>query len=563
MARNNIKTGTEAAVSVGESLIIKVLDSEGQEVAQMTLTADWVLSTVIPPEPEPPPVDGITEKIYKPEEFNGDCAAMGQKILVDQEAAGDGLLRAVVQFERGQTYTYAQNNFMSGVQCYRCEATGSGDKPKLRCTNTSSGFAADKGPLNIGRGANCFIEAGVPLSKTKQMALIETARSGEEWVRLLNVVDVSKLMVGRWHAVFSYCQQLGGYPPNVRWIDFVKVVSITDDRVELDRSLTHNHFDDYWEDPNDEASIGKARIGLWDAFDGHTRCCLEGVWRGLEFVGEGASGTDTMIFESHIDVLFEDCILSNPWPSMLKRCEFRNCVLTGAGDQGAEPDKLSDTLIFDGVTQARTNLYIGGATGFQHFEIRNSNLNCFQVKPRHLDISNSVLDSHGDMHLYVPVGWSYNGPILEATFVDCDIRATTAAQPTWVYSQAPVTPLPLSGSAWQGSKLIIRRDFSGFQNWLVWAYEGCMVFTGPRVGDPRNYGRIDKIYAPPDGSALWLDVTWLKGTKPTSGNLNIGQHGLRKLTWTRTQITAGNWTEPDFVAMEGTPADRQFPSGVS
>ena len=90
-----------------------------------------------------------------------------------------------------------------------------------------------------------------------------------------------------------------------------------------------------------------------------------------------------------------------------------------------------------------------------------------------------------------------------------------------------------------------------------------MVFTGSRVGTPGNYGRVDKIYAPPDGSALWCDVTWIKGSKPTSGNLNIGQHGLRKLVWKNTRITQGQWLEPDFVAMEGTPADRPFPNGIT
>lgn len=124
-------------------------------------------------------------------------------------------------------------------------------------------------------------------------------------------------------------------------------------------------------------------------------------------------------------------------------------------------------------------------------------------------------------------------------------------------------PLTLSASSWQGRKLVIPRSFGGFENWLVWVVEGTMLFTGPRVFDPQSYGRVDKIHAPTDGSALWLDVTWVKGTKPTSGVLHLPNSGLRKLVWEGTTISQGKWTEPDFICQEGTPSDRPFPQGIS
>jgi hypothetical protein len=48
-----------------------------------------------------------------------------------------------------------------------------------------------------------------------------------------------------------------------------------------------------------------------------------------------------------------------------------------------------------------------------------------------------------------------------------------------------------------------------------------------------------------------------------SGSLNLPHHGLRKLVWQGTQITQGNWLEPDFVCMEGTPVVRAFPDGIA
>jgi hypothetical protein len=489
---------------------------------------------------------------------------MQQQILADQAAAGDGKLRAIVQFAKGKTYEYTDNGFLTGVQNYRCEAVGEGNRPKLRCTNTT-GLWVNQGPLCLGKGANCFDEPNAPFDKAKQQALIQTVKAGATTVTLLNASDASRLKPGRWHAVFSYCQQIGGYPPNTRWIDYCKVVSVSGSTVTLDRPLTHDHFADYWEDPNDGMSVGKARIGCWDGYSAaDIRCTLSGHWKGIEFVGEHQAGRDVTYVESHIDCLFEDCLISNFWPSMNKRVEVRDCTFTGAGDQLAELDKLSELLIFDGCTLKEPGKYLQGATGFTELVIKNSQLGCFQVSPRKLTVTDSTIDAQGDTHLNVCYGVAYNGCNLEVEFTGVTFIASSPNQPTWAYGSAPVTPLPLSGSAWQGNKLIIRRDFGGFENWLVWLYEGAMVFTGASVASPGNYGRVDKLYAPPDGSALWCDVTWIKGTKPTSGNLNLPQKGLRKLTWgAGTAITQGGWLDPSFICMEGTPADRAFPQGIS
>jgi len=513
--------------------------------------------------PVEPPTYGVAEKVYAPESF-ANFTAMHDQMITDQTAAGDGLLRCVVQFQRGKTYEYTDNQFLNGVQSYRCEAIGSGARPKLRNIRTGAPVWILEGPLCLGKGANCFAE---PLNKTTAMALIDTAQKGATTVQLQSSADAAKLKAGRWHAVFSCSQQITGYPPNVRWIDYCKVVSISGRSVTLDRALQFTHFADYWEDPADQLCIGKARIGLWDGFDGQTRCNLDGHFVGLEFVGD-RQDRDTTYLESHINCLFEDCSISNFWPSMNKHVEARNCELTGFGNQAAEPDKLSDTLIFDGVTATDPTKYIGAVSGFTHFIMRNCNISATKVSPRHLEVSDSIIDSYGSEWLSVPISWNFQGPILEATFSGVTFRATTAKQPTWTWNSAPTGgdtgPLPLSSASWQGKKLIIPRGFAHFEAWLVWLYEGIMLFTGPRVYDPQKYGRVDKLYAPPDGSAIWCDVTWISGSKPTSGNLHIPNHGLRKLVWSNgTKVEPGNWIEPDFVSMEGTPADRAFPQGIS
>ena len=119
--------------------------------------------------------------------------------------------------------------------------------------------------------------------------------------------------------------------------------------------------------------------------------------------------------------------------------------------------------------------------------------------------------------------------------------------------------------SWSGNSLIIPRSFSAFQDWLVWLYEGAMVMTGTSPLSPGTYGRVDKLYAPADGSAIWADVTWINGTAPRKGNLYTPCHGMRKLIWgAGTQVTGGgSWCDPWYLCQQGTSADRPFPQGIS
>jgi hypothetical protein len=116
----------------------------------------------------------------------------------------------------------------------------------------------------------------------------------------------------------------------------------------------------------------------------------------------------------------------------------------------------------------------------------------------------------------------------------------------------------------QKNRLVIPRSFGPFGDWLVWTYEGLILMKGGEtVQNLSNYGIITKISAP-DSSALWLDIAWKKGTKPTSGTVVIPQHGSRKLIWKNgTSITKGSWQDPSFMCQIGTPADRPFPTGVT
>jgi hypothetical protein len=510
----------------------------------------------------------ILHKTYRPESFGSPrgtnytapLLAMQKQILADQSAAGDGNLRALVQFTKGRTYEYTNNHWMTGVQYYRVESTGSGANPILRNTLGDTHSYYESGPLNIGKG-NAIDHGSIKAS----CARINDAKMGDTAVTLINANDASKIKPGRWHAVIGYCQQLGGYPPNCQRIDYVIVKSVSGSTVSLDRPLHYSYNHDWWEDPNDDGSLGQARLVPWDCggpgglYPNDPRTTLRGQWVNInwQFVTVGTQELDITYVESHIDLSFEGCNISDAQLSMSKNVLLSGCTVTNA-----EPDKLCETLVLD---KCNFTDILGGTTGYQYLLMRDTTTCCIQISPRQFRCLNSKLNATGDTNYAVPFSAAYNGALWEYEFTGVNFVAA-GSQKTWTWpGNGHITPLRLYASSWSGNRLIIPRSFSAFEDWLVWLYEGTTVMTGTTPLSPGNYGRVDRLYAPANGSAIWADVTWIKGTKPTSGNLYIMDHGVRKLIWgTGTQVTGGgSWCDPWFLCQQGTPANRPFPQGIS
>ena len=512
----------------------------------------------------------ILHNTYTPEQFGApsgnDYTAsllkMQTQILNDQSAAGDGNLRALVQFGKGKAYEYTNNHWMGGVQYYRVEATGSGANPILRNVLGDTHAYYNSGPISIG-GGNAIDHQG---SIKASCALIGDAEMGDAVVTLIDPSDASKIRPGRWHAVIGSNQQIGGYPPNVQRIDYVIVEAVNGSQVTLDRPLRYDYRHDWWEDPNDDGSLGKARLAPWDcggpggAFPNDPRLTLRGQWVDInwQFQTIGNQKLDISYIESHIDLSLEGCNVPQPQISMSKDVLLKGCTLPTF----SEPDKLMSQFVID---DCQFSGVVGGATGVQYFLMRNSMTRCIQVSPRQLRCINSEIDATGDTSYGVPFSGAYNGPMWEYEFTGTNFVAA-GGQKTWAWpGNSSITGLPLSASSWSGNRVIIPRSFGAFQDWLVWLYEGTMVMTGTSPLSPGNYGRVDRLYAPADGSAIWADVTWIQGTKPTSGNLYPLDHGARKLIWgAGTQVSGdGSWADPWFLCQVGTPNDRPLPQGIS
>jgi hypothetical protein len=328
--------------------------------------------------------------------------------------------------------------------------------------------------------------------------------------------------VGRWYTVGSYDQQVGGYPPNIRYFDYVKVTGVSGDTVTLDRKVRHVHREDYFEQPNNQNSMGVARLipmdvagagGLMPKDD--TRLTIRQTFKDIEFVtnpSTNSNSKEVIYIESTIDASFENCIMPRPVPTFVQHVRY-----LGGTIGTSEPDKLIETLIYDGVTTGET---VEG-TGVDLLLVRNSKAGPMKVSPRQFRSINSTFDATTDTYLWYPIGWAYFGPIMSAEFQGTTFRINPTNADTRVIPGMGATSLTIGKDAsWSGSRLVIPSSSRAFQNWQVWLFEGMVVYTD---GASPNWGVVRTLSSPADGSATWVDVQWMAGAKPTAGALNANR----------------------------------------
>jgi hypothetical protein len=506
--------------------------------------------------------------------------AMQTTIISDQGAAGDGLLHASIPLHRGAQYDYTNNCWLSGIQYLQVYDTGSGALPNLRCTIVG-GVPTDAqwGPLFLGgdvhTGSNCAGGFSFQDGTMKaHMAPIATTNAGDTTVTLKVAGDASKIKVGRWHVVCSNCQQIGGYAPNVTWIDYVRVTNVSGTTITLDRPLKYAHISTLWESPTDDQSLGIARIVPYDAggtggyVPSMIRVGLRVILTNLNFQINPNHTTDTAtLVMGQIDVTFNGCTIPFYVSSIVGHTAWIGCTMSAS----PELDKISETMFIDNCSASVYNgsIRINEVTGFLYLLIRNSHMPALSINPRQLRImGNSLIDATGDTTLYAPVSWSYNGPLMYWSLENSTVQGSSGNH-NWINAQNP-------SGGWGGgfgftlgtdcnwgtgtppaTTLVFPVGGSGskFENALDWCYAGMIVDGGGNTGftpttSNYNYGYVASISSPGDGTALWLNVVWVNGTKPTTGTVHL--HRNRRLNF--TNMTLGNaggvtttWADPGFT----------------
>jgi hypothetical protein len=493
---------------------------------------------------------------------------MQKAILADQVAAGDEKLRATIMFRRGVTYNYTDNTWANGIQYLTVRdnpAYPTGMLPVLRCTRSTYNLDVQVQPLNAGAGGAMLHQGGIKAL----CALLKPVNVGDSVVTLKSAGDAYKIKPGRWHAVIGQQIQLGGYPPNCAWNDYVEVVSVVGTTVTLDRRLKYRYSDTWWEGPGDQ-DFGRAWLVPWDlggtggAVPSNPRATLRGLWLNIAFATNPntKSGTQSVVqVQNYIDGSFENCSIPLLTCSMGKHYLVKNCTLTVQ----SEPDKLSETIVFDGCKTAR----IGGGTGFLYWLSRNTIHAPLQISPRQFRCLNSTIDATGDSNFYVPFSIAYNGPLMYYHFSGSTFKRGVGQNYwTWPGDSDPANPntprIQIGVNAtWNGNRLIIPRTFAHFQDWLVGIYEGAIITT-TKPPITANWGYISNLTSPGDGSAIWADIVWVNGAKPTSGFIYRGCKVRRLLFASNNVFAPGTrWSDPGFLKQTGPGVSYGFPAGYT
>jgi hypothetical protein len=341
-------------------------------------------------------------------------------------------------------------------------------------------------------------------------------------VQLKVASDGAKLKPGRWYLVGSYDQQVEGYPPNMRYYDFVKVVSVSGSTVTLDRKLQHKHQDVSFEVPTNLSSIGAARLfpldlGGIQGFSVTKRLSIRQTFKNIEFVKNPSTsnGSNTVLYiGTAIDTDFYNCIMPRPVPSIVQ-----HVYVSGGTIASAEVDKLITTVILDKVSTGE----LFGATGVEFMLLRGAVTAPIYLSPRHLRLINMTIDATNDRFLWYPVTFAYNGPVLSAefestTFIVNPTNSDRRIMPAIQHPSISVT----TDAHWSGDTLVIPRTSRNFLDWEVWAYEGATVVASATGAK----GTIQQLSGAAGGSAILVGIKWTVGQKPTTGRISFSRGGL-------------------------------------
>jgi hypothetical protein len=248
----------------------------------------------------------------------------------------------------------------------------------------------------------------------------------------------------------------------------------------------------------------------------HNRLTLRQTFRDIEFAANPSTrnaSADVVYVTSILDASFENCILPHPVPSVVNHVRYVGAVIGSS-----EPDKVVGTLIVDDSRCGEA----AEATGVEYYLVRNSKIAPVQISPRQLRLIGCTVDATDDRYLWYPITWAYNGPILsvEVTGTILKINPTNAD----VRVMPHINPMRLTlgrDAEWNGSRLIIHKSSPVFLDWQVWLFEGMIVTQAS------DWGVVRKLSGGPDGSAIWADIQWIAGARPTAGQLLGGRgHSL-------------------------------------
>lgn len=207
-------------------------------------------------------------QVFTPEQFGaaGDCVTDDTAALMAMRSAaaaaqGSGVAPIIYKLSAGRCYQYGASNTLTpwtwGIRNLWVQGNGA--------------YLANIANFNV-CGSDCAYPivtnrsvfemqapgAAMAITTPSQTFLVQDAASGATSVTLQSAGDASNFAVGGNLLIYSYNQQFeGGYPPNARYFDYVKITSIVGAVLNFTPALQNNHSASFPENVND--IVGRAR----------------------------------------------------------------------------------------------------------------------------------------------------------------------------------------------------------------------------------------------------------------------------------------------------------------
>jgi len=171
-----------------------------------------------------------------------------------------------ISLNSGSCYKYTSNRWTWGIR--NLQVLGNGARLQNVASFATQGSAAAY-PLITNRSIFEDEAIDAPLHIQQASFPISSVNAGSTGVVLKDSSGAGRFASGKWVIIYSYNQQIeGGYPPNARYFDYAKVISVNSNgTILLDRSLAHSHSDAFPEATAQlSAPVGAARIFPIDGF---------------------------------------------------------------------------------------------------------------------------------------------------------------------------------------------------------------------------------------------------------------------------------------------------------
>jgi hypothetical protein len=399
------------------------------------------------------------------------------------------------------TYLYTVNRWLWGVQNVIIDAYG----VTFQCTYSANDSYGNGIPLNVGD----FFNAGGDVDNSTTFTdgyLINTATAGATSVTTLTAPDAGNFTPGMQVIVYGYDQQGAGYPPNMRYFDYmtVKSVNASTGVVTFTDQLKNLYDSRWWDTPNyagTRQSYGAPRILSLQRSD---YSIAQLIWvQGATFLANPTTAASYDLQLTAQLLIYDDVTAIGFNTGQTNYNLIRNSQFIGNQSSG---DKLVNRLVIqDSILNPNPGYFnsLVDCVGCNSLSlIRDTFYGAITVSPRSLSIDNSdIFPNPNGLNNYSAIG-SSNEPVWSLTIANTRVHNTGGISYGFTNEASPGYSLTVGSVS--GTNIILPWNSTTETN--AYQIDYGMTLRNSVTG---NTGTITGIYyRSANGGELIITGTW-------------------------------------------------------